>query len=479
MLAEGCFASGQGVCTWSRHVRQHQHMSAAVCGQVQDSSNSFLQPTLGQRAAPLLGTDRGSTSHLSCPGGRVTSFGGQGGPEGLTGIERAGNGLRGVQALAGAAVGAEAAGGDPSPAPATPCEGGGEGALCLDTKEVSGTPYGTKDLRRQPGADGPTPTGEDAGTLEDASVEQRNERLARAKRQSLRVAAAMADDDRRKWAQERCGSVLVYRWWLTTGEVKLHAAEFCGSPRTCALCAVLRASKMAARYLQRLEVVMADRPDLVPMFVTLTQRTGPDLRERTNHLMNAVTRLNQRRRDRLKGKGRPTFMEGVVGGVGSIEVKRSSSDPTHWHPHYHGLWLVDRHISKAQVYTEWAEIVGQTTANVYWKRAYDKWVRSDPRDSLLSACCEAIKYAVKFDEMVPADVLDIADQLKGRTLIRPFGCLWGVKVPESLTDDETGLSGPYVELCYRYMAGQYQLAETLHGSTDGPKYEEWCHGMAN
>lgn len=169
-------------------------------------------------------------------------------------------------------------------------------------------------------------------------------------------------------------------------------------------------------------------------------------------------------------------MEGVAGGVGSIEVKRPSganSDPNHWHPHYHGLWLVDRSISKAAVYTEWADVIGQTTANVHWAPAYDKWRRDDPRESLLSACCEAIKYAVKFDELPAVDVIDIADQLKGRTLIRAFGNLWGVKVPESLTDDCEGLSGPYVEMAYRYLAGQYKLAEVSHGSTEQTTYEEW------
>jgi hypothetical protein len=76
------------------------------------------------------------------------------------------------------------------------------------------------------------------------------------------------------------------------------------------------------------------------------------------------------------------------------------------------------------------------------------------------------KYSLKFQELSFADNWHAAQQLHGRRLIRSFGALFGVKIPEDLADDPLDEQDlPYVELFYRYQDGAYELE---HHSGDVP-----------
>ena len=507
MLANGHFASGRGVCTWVEHVRQHKHISAAPCGQGQTSgqnaesatvqcdrlpegaTGSSHQPTLGQPAAPLLGTDLGGlTCDLSGLAGRLSSFGRQGGPEVLPGIVRAGNGRLGVQVRAGAVGGAEAPGGVPAPAPATPGEGGPEGSILLILGNYSAHPrkQTTYDEPRSGQAEGPTPplvefdftpppepeqaAPENLVPAENlGEVKRQNDRYAKGKKHARRVAAAMSELDPRRGQIERCGNVLYYRHWLQTGNTKLHAYASCGLPRLCGFCAIRRASKISGRYVERVRYLLERNPGLVVAFVTLTQETGDDLCERVANLVRSLSVMTTRRSRQRKGRRTvPTVLASVAGGVGSIEVKRSKGDPTKWHPHYHGIWLLERFIPQADLEAEWSCHVGQAKSIVHIQEVRERWKRGTYQDAIVAGCSEALKYSVKFDAMAAEDVLQVDRWLKGKQLLRPFGDLYGVKLPESDTDEPE--EGPYVELCYKYLAGQYRLTEVAES---GPKYEEW------
>lgn len=308
------------------------------------------------------------------------------------------------------------------------------------------------------------------GVDEPDEVLSQNERYAKGKRHTVRVAEAMQDGDHRLPALRRCGNELRYRRYLNTGNTKLHGFDNCGLPRLCGFCAIRRAAVVSARYLERIKHVLSQRPELIPVHVTLTQRTCPDLRGGVKHLQQAFRVMTERRQRMRKGKRTlPTVLGDVAGGVCSVEVKRSKGNREHWHPHLHAVWLLERFIPQADLEAEWSQHLGQEKSMVWIDRVYDKFNRPDPQEALAAGVCEALKYSVKFDAMEPVDVLHADAALKRVNLLRPFGDLWGVKVPESLTDEPE--EGPYVELCYRYLAGRYELHDVQRGGS--VKYEEW------
>ena len=64
---------------------------------------------------------------------------------------------------------------------------------------------------------------------------------------------------------------------------------------------------------------------------------------------------------------------------------------------------------------------------------------------------------LKFADLDLSDNLHAFTTLHGRRMIRSFGCLHGVKVPESLLDDPIA-DEPYIERFFRYAgSGSYRL----------------------
>lgn len=78
-------------------------------------------------------------------------------------------------------------------------------------------------------------------------------------------------------------------------------------------------------YLDRWEVIRAEKTALRPFLVTLTVKNGDDLAERFKHLHGAQRELWKRRQ-----RGRGSVLDGVVGAVWSYEVKRGDNSGQ-WH----------------------------------------------------------------------------------------------------------------------------------------------------
>ena len=85
--------------------------------------------------------------------------------------------------------------------------------------------------------------------------------------------------------------------------------------------------------------ILKDKPNLKPVFITLTVKNGDDLLERFEHLENSFQVLKDRRRDSKKKKGRG-FCEfsKIDGCVYSYEITNKGNG---WHPHLHMVALVD------------------------------------------------------------------------------------------------------------------------------------------
>ena len=254
-----------------------------------------------------------------------------------------------------------------------------------------------------------------------------------------------------------CGNYLVFNHYYTTGDVRLSKASFCMKHLLCPLCAIRRAAKQVKAYLERLEQLQIDYPHLKPYMLTLTVKNGPDLSERFEHLVRSVKKLQQRRRNFLRGTSSSEFAK-CRGGVFSFELTKSAKG---WHPHVHMVVLCDpsnpisfdiSHPKKSPISKEWLLVTGDSFVVDF------RAISEDPASGFI----EVFKYALKFSDLSPQENLTAYLTMKGRRLTGSFGLFWGVEVPEKMTDDLLE-DLPYIELFYKYTKAGYSLARSREG----------------
>lgn len=247
-----------------------------------------------------------------------------------------------------------------------------------------------------------------------------------------------------------CGDWLKFRDYYTGPGIKLHSANFCKNTLVCSLCAIRRASRNLAAYLERLQVVQVVRPTLRPYLVTLTVRNRPHLGKALRHLTDSLTLLHRRRTDT---KSR-SLMREVAGGVFSIEVTNTGKE---WHPHVHAIWLAEKQPDMFALRAEWEQITGDSfMCDV---RPIEKIENPEADiDPHAAGFAEVFKYAMKPSELGPARMIEAYPILKGKRLIGSFGAFRGVPESKDLADDLTGLDDlPYVEFLLHYISGRYCL----------------------
>ena len=280
------------------------------------------------------------------------------------------------------------------------------------------------------------------------ALPQRVQRYGKAKSGALDVANYMQSSTEHKAMGHLvagCGDYLVFRHYFTINRVRLHGASLCRKHLLCPLCAIRRGAQALKAYLDRWEVVQAQKPHLRPFLVTLTVKDGPDLLERFKHLHNS-----QRELWKQKQRGRGSVLDGVEGAVWSYEVKRGSGSDL-WHPHLHMIALAETAPDQARLSADWLAITGDS---------FIVDVRPISQEDPASGFVEVFKYAVKFSDQPPCDTVHAWLTLSGKRLLASSGCFRGVEVPEDLMDDSEGLQDlPFVTLFYRYLraAGGYSL----------------------
>lgn len=267
-------------------------------------------------------------------------------------------------------------------------------------------------------------------------------RYGKGKKGALDVADYMAHLPEHQAISRRvqsCGDYLVFRHYWSVDKVRLHGASLCCKHLLCPLCAIRRGSKALKAYLDRWEVIQAEKPSLRPFLVTLTVKDGDDLAERFQHLHKAQRELWKRKQRGVVA----TALDGVAGAVWSYEVKRGSGSGS-WHPHLHMIALAENQPDQVQLSTEWHNITGDSfIVDV-------RPITGDPVEGFM----EVFKYAVKFSDQPPADTVHAFETLRGKRLLASSGAFRGVVVPEDLMDDQEGLDDlPYVTLFYRYLRG--------------------------
>ena len=220
-----------------------------------------------------------------------------------------------------------------------------------------------------------------------------------------------------------------------------------------------------ASYLERFQVVRKSRPDLCPVFVTLTVRNSHNLEQVLEHLL-ACLRLLHRRRSR---QNQPSVMHSVEGGVYSIELTHDAA--TGWHPHVHAIWLVSHHHSAVtdptawalrELSPEWHRITGDSFI-VHARPVDADGNLPDDIDPHAGGFAEVFKYALKPSELGVDRLIEAYPHLAGKRLIGSFGLFRGVPEPENLADDLTDFDGlPYEEFLVSFLAGKYRRIENVN-----------------
>jgi hypothetical protein len=278
------------------------------------------------------------------------------------------------------------------------------------------------------------------------ALPQRVDRYGKAKKGALDIGEYMGTLPQYQDTTKRllsCGDYLVFNHYWTVDKVKLHGARLCCMPLLCPLCAIRRGAKALGAYLDRWEVIKAEKPMLRPFLVTLTVKDGEDLEERFKHLQKAQHELWKR-----KHRGRGSSLDGVAGAVWSYEFKRGKNSGL-WHPHLHMIALAWNGIDQEALAAEWHNITGDS---------FIVDVRPIDQTDEAAGFMEVFKYAIKFSDQPPADTVHSWCILKGKRLFASSGCFRDVQVPESMMDDEEGLQSlPYVQLFYSFAGKGYTL----------------------
>lgn len=229
----------------------------------------------------------------------------------------------------------------------------------------------------------------------------------------------------------RCGAMIELH--QADDEIRLVSGSLCKNHKLCPLCAMRRCGRSMARYGKAIaELLDSQEHQLVPVFVTLTIRNGPDLDERFTNLADARRELMQRRRDALLGKRSEPVLESILGGVSSIEVKRGSGSGT-WHPHIHAIYL----LRKTKTAREHASELSETLRR-HWRQIADGYivdVRPMISETDIHKCtCEVFKYTLKFSELDPPDAFHTHFVTKGKRFLSSFGNLRGLGEPDGGED---------------------------------------------
>lgn len=317
-------------------------------------------------------------------------------------------------------------------------------------------------------------TGDNKG-LQSALADQHSERITRfgtlkhrSKQQeqylwSLFTPGKNTDESNRavKHAQKLkdCANYLLFKNFYTIGEIKLSKLQSCGQHLLCPFCAAIRASRAIQRYSERIDQVMSENRKLKPVLITLTVKNGSDLAERSEHLMKSFRTLLDRRRDYLKkGRGFNEFCK-VQGAMYSYE-NTYNEKTKEWHPHIHMFALVDQWIDVNEFSEYWESITGDSMI-VDVRRT-----KKDKQHGYSKAAAEVCKYALKFGDLSVENTWEAFKILKGKRLTGSFGLLWGVKIPDKMTDDlPDDKTLPYLEMLYKFVYGKhsfYDLTITRH-----------------
>lgn len=239
-----------------------------------------------------------------------------------------------------------------------------------------------------------------------------------------------------------CGDVLAFGEHVDTetGEVvkRLDAANFCRD-RMCPMCQWRKSLVTFHQVSQIMDRIDAERPGLVPLFLTLTMKnvSAAGLADAITRILKAWSRMMV-----LKAHNRRPHRV-AVGWMRVLEITYNPKS-REWHPHVHAIVLVE-----PDYFEDPAKYIDHDAWVSEWRWAmradYDPSVdvRTIKNDRA-HAVAEVSKYAVKPGEWLRAQPEDtdanvrlLATTLKGRRLVAFGGLMMAVRKALKQEDAET------------------------------------------
>lgn len=264
---------------------------------------------------------------------------------------------------------------------------------------------------------------------------------------------------------KKCNNFLKIRNYYQLNTLKLASANFCKVHQICTQCAQRRAIKYAKAVKDTVQIIRADNPQSVFLFLTFTVRNSPDLSE-------AIARLNkyaQTLMNRFKrGNCKDSIMQKINGGFYSVEITHNGSS---WHPHIHMLVEATEAIYTHEVRKEW-----ETISNGDSFMCDARPIAFTDDESLFNACLEVSKYTLKNTQLSPENLLDAYLTLHGRNLVNRFGSFRGKKItldPEL----QAYADQPFYEYCFNWYERVYKFNHDAFGHYDNEAdYKEKTNG---
>ena len=263
-------------------------------------------------------------------------------------------------------------------------------------------------------------------------------------------------------AIEDCGSWLEFRHYKQHDKTKLHHANFCKKDKLCPACAVRR----TARQVQKVERIITKTPALKKKhwyYIVLPVKHDKSMsyEEVSSKLRTAKNTLRQQIKDSKRGKGRYAFMSRFDGLFYSHEVTYGKNG---WNCHLnllccsdapvHGLKPKGKTFVHDDLINDWHSITGDSY--IVSINPIDK----TSEKGLMGGLLEVFKYALKFQALQPAQLLEVYEKSKNMRFYGAMGSLYGIKLDVDL--EEEALSGDYIEFIFRYLTKERKY---IHHST--------------
>lgn len=236
-----------------------------------------------------------------------------------------------------------------------------------------------------------------------------------------------------------CGNYLTFRHYYESDDFRMIRGNSCDKHLLCGICAARRSAKQFYSYRAKYNQIKEQFPNKRIVFFTLTVKNGQDLSERYQHLYSSMAALLQKRRNATKGKTK-TALSAISGAVWSYEVTNKGKG---WHPHIHGIGLVDDGVDLPRLEwalkAEWESITGDShQIKVQFPRT---------KNNEEKAFFEVFKYSLKFSELSFKHQMEVYRVLSGRRLMACFGDFFGVQIVDT---DEPEVERDFYDIMYKY-----------------------------
>jgi plasmid rolling circle replication initiator protein Rep len=204
-----------------------------------------------------------------------------------------------------------------------------------------------------------------------------------------------------------CGTSLELAYVIAEDRTTLHRANFCRE-RLCPMCAMRRTKQIFSQVSRVMDAVERERPELVPVFLTLTVRNceAVELGATLTKIFEGWNRMTT---------GTSKLKRIVAGWFRALEVTHSERDDT-YHPHIHAIMLVPPSYfknPKDYMPTEkWVKTWRKALRLDYDPVCHIEKIDEGGADGRADAVAEVAKYTVKDADYIKADAA-LTDKLVG------------------------------------------------------------------